>query len=119
MGTIYWENDDHSQQSDCRPHSRKCHHHSEGRTVTVKGPRGALRKDFNHINVELSLLGKEKKRLHVDKWWGNGKELATVRTVCSHVQNMSRVLGWVPLQDEVCVYTLLYQHCYSGERGCG
>ncbi|EAW92929.1 ribosomal protein L9, isoform CRA_c [Homo sapiens] len=54
----------------------------KGRTVIVKGPRGTLRRDFNHINVELSLLGKKKKRLRVDKWWGNRKELATVRTIC-------------------------------------
>ncbi|KAE8629397.1 hypothetical protein XENTR_v10000477 [Xenopus tropicalis] len=60
----------------------------KGRTVTVKGPRGVLRKNFNHINVELCLLGKKKRRLRVDKWWGNRKELATVRTICSHVQNM-------------------------------
>ncbi|KAI4577245.1 hypothetical protein MJG53_005047 [Ovis ammon polii x Ovis aries] len=59
----------------------------KGRTVIVKGPRGTLRRNFNHINVELSLLGK-KKRLRVDKWWGNRKELATVCTICSHVQNM-------------------------------
>ncbi|VCW79295.1 unnamed protein product, partial [Gulo gulo] len=57
----------------------------KGRTVIVKGPRGTLRRDFNHINVELSLLGKKKKRLRVDKWWGNRKELAS--TICSHVQN--------------------------------
>ncbi|KAL6094176.1 hypothetical protein STEG23_008268 [Scotinomys teguina] len=61
----------------------------KGRTVIMKGPRGTLQRDFNHINVELSLLGKKKKkRLRVDKWWGNRKELATVRTICSHVQNM-------------------------------
>ncbi|XP_060549555.1 large ribosomal subunit protein uL6-like [Pantherophis guttatus] len=60
----------------------------KGRTVTVKGPRGTLKRDFNHINVEFSLLGKKCKKLHVDKWWGNRKELATVRTICSHVQNM-------------------------------
>ncbi|KAM7320287.1 hypothetical protein ACRRTK_020730 [Alexandromys fortis] len=58
----------------------------KGCTVIVKGPRGTLPRGFNHINVELSLLGK--KRLRVDKWWGNRKELATVRTICSHVQNM-------------------------------
>ncbi|KAM9243167.1 large ribosomal subunit protein uL6-like [Dugong dugon] len=60
----------------------------KGRTVIVKGPRGALRRDFNHISVELSLLGKKKKRLSVDKRWGDRKELAIVRAVCSHVQNM-------------------------------
>ncbi|KAM8936855.1 large ribosomal subunit protein uL6-like [Lycaon pictus] len=60
----------------------------KGCTVIVKGPRGTLRRDFNHINVELSLLGKKKKRLRVDKWWGNTKELTTVCTMCSHIQNM-------------------------------
>ncbi|XP_059530792.1 large ribosomal subunit protein uL6-like [Myotis daubentonii] len=60
----------------------------KGHTVIVKGPRGTLWREFNQINVELSLLGKKKKRLWVDKWWGTRKELATVRTTCRHVQNM-------------------------------
>ncbi|KAK2865651.1 hypothetical protein Q7C36_001707 [Tachysurus vachellii] len=60
----------------------------KGRTISVKGPRGVLRREFSHINLELRLLGKKQKKLRVDKWWGNRKELATVRTICSHVQNM-------------------------------
>ncbi|XP_059523246.1 large ribosomal subunit protein uL6-like [Myotis daubentonii] len=66
----------------------------EGRTVIVKGPRGTLRWDLNHIHLELSLLGKKKKRLRVDTWWGNRKELATVRPICRHAQN--RVKGVTP-----------------------
>uniref|UniRef100_A0A2K6B7N7 Large ribosomal subunit protein uL6 n=1 Tax=Macaca nemestrina TaxID=9545 RepID=A0A2K6B7N7_MACNE len=61
----------------------------KGRTVIVKGPRGTLGRDFNHIN--------KKKRLRVDKWWGNRKELATVRTICSHVQNMIKGMSLLPM----------------------
>ena len=65
----------------------------KGCTVIVKGPRGTLRRDFSHISVELCLFGKKKKRVHVDKWWGNRKNLATVCALCSHLQNMVRGMG--------------------------
>ncbi|CAD7680824.1 unnamed protein product [Nyctereutes procyonoides] len=42
----------------------------KGHTVIMKGPRGTLRRDFNHIN------------------WGNRKQLTTVYRICSHIQNM-------------------------------
>ncbi|XP_032963407.1 60S ribosomal protein L9-like [Rhinolophus ferrumequinum] len=60
----------------------------KGHPVMVKGRRATWQRDFNHINVEFGFLGKKKKRLWVDKWWGNRKELATVYTICSHAQNM-------------------------------
>lgn len=36
-------------------------------------------------------------QLRVEKWWGNRKELATVRTICSHVQNMIKGVTLVRL----------------------
>ncbi|EDL77555.1 rCG25449 [Rattus norvegicus] len=60
-------------------YSRKCQHHSEGAHSHCEGNQVTLKRDFNHINVELSLLKRKKKGLQVDKWWGNRK--ATVRTI--------------------------------------
>jgi large subunit ribosomal protein L9e len=34
----------------------------------------------------MEMIGKH--RLRVQKWFGNRKELATVRTICSHIENM-------------------------------
>jgi len=56
------------------------------RKVSVKGPRGCLIRHFRHIQVQMEMVGK--RRLVVRKWFGIRKELATVRTVCSHVENM-------------------------------
>ena len=62
----------------------------KGRRVRVKGPRGELRKDFKHLDVD-AYLGKDedgKTCLKVDVWFGKRATLAAIRTLCSHVQNM-------------------------------
>ncbi|XP_055356613.1 60S ribosomal protein L9-like [Paramacrobiotus metropolitanus] len=56
------------------------------RTVTVKGKRGTLVRNFGHIQVDMYKVGK--KRVRVEKWFGVRKQLAAVRTVCSHIENM-------------------------------
>jgi len=56
------------------------------RKVTVKGPRGTLRRDFRHMAIDIKKVKKE--QLMVEKWFGIRKELAAVKTVCSHIENM-------------------------------
>merc|ERR1712079_271492 len=58
----------------------------KARTVTVTGPRGSLVKSFRHLKVDISKV--DKKTVKVEKWFGLRKELAAVRTICSHIANM-------------------------------
>ena len=58
----------------------------KNRIVRVNGPRGALVRDFRHLHMEIERVGK--KTLRVRKWFGVRKEIAAIRTVCSHIQNM-------------------------------
>ncbi|XP_062521326.1 large ribosomal subunit protein uL6-like [Corticium candelabrum] len=59
---------------------------AKSRVVTVTGPRGTLTKSFKHLNAELTPIGK--KKLRVDVWFADRRQLACVRTVCSHIQNL-------------------------------
>ena len=56
------------------------------RLVQVKGPRGTLRRSFRHLGVEI--LKEKNGVLRVRKWFGVRKELAAIRSCCSHIENM-------------------------------
>uniref|UniRef100_A0A7S2RBQ4 Large ribosomal subunit protein uL6 alpha-beta domain-containing protein n=1 Tax=Eucampia antarctica TaxID=49252 RepID=A0A7S2RBQ4_9STRA len=58
----------------------------KSRHVKVTGPRGVLERDFKHVNMDVRRCGE--KNIRVDLWFANRKELACVRTVCSHIENM-------------------------------
>lgn len=67
----------------------------KSRVVNVTGPRGSLTRDFKHLRMDLSLVkntneetGEEKTFVRVDLWFATRKQLACVRTVCSHIDNM-------------------------------
>merc|ERR1712216_1012594 len=61
----------------------------KARVVTVKGKRGILVRDFKHLNVEIYKNAKSGQDvIVVEKWFGSKKELAAVRSVCSHIKNM-------------------------------
>lgn len=58
----------------------------KSRIVTIKGPRGSLKRNFKHLALDIHMSSS--RTLKVEKWFGTKKELAAVRTVCSHIQNM-------------------------------
>lgn len=58
----------------------------KSRRITVTGPRGVLKRAFKHLNIDIYMVSK--KLIKVEKWFGKRKELASVRTVCSHIENM-------------------------------
>lgn len=56
------------------------------RTIKITGKLGTLTRTFKHLAVDVYMPGK--RTVKVEKWFGTKKELAAVRTVCSHIQNM-------------------------------
>ena len=58
----------------------------KSRVVTIKGSRGTLTKSFKHLAVDISMP--KPNVVKVEKWFGKRKELAAVRTVCSHITNL-------------------------------
>jgi len=61
----------------------------KSRLVTVVGSRGTLTRSFKHQNVDMKVVGsKGKKKLIVSVYFANRKQIACIRTITSHVQNM-------------------------------
>ena len=67
----------------------------ESKIVTVTGPRGTLVKDFKHVNMEIHIVdpvskeGEEKDgEVTLKLWFAKRKQLACLRTISSHVNNM-------------------------------
>jgi len=58
----------------------------KSRLVTVKGPRGELKKNLRHIDMEIKKIGDKKIKLIV--WHGSRKHVACLRTVRSLIVNM-------------------------------
>ena len=58
----------------------------KSRAVTIKGPRGSLTKSFKHLAVDIYMV--DKSTIKIEKWFGKKKQIAAVRTVCSHINNM-------------------------------
>jgi large subunit ribosomal protein L9e len=74
----------------------------KARKIKVKGPLGELERDFKHIAMDMMIVGADEvgeqaaegeapndsKYVKVDLWFANRKQLACVRTIISHVENL-------------------------------
>ena len=58
----------------------------KSRIVTVTGPRGALTKNFRHVDMDIVKLDTARLRLAV--WHGKRKHVACLRTIRSLIHNM-------------------------------
>merc|ERR1711957_483239 len=47
---------------------------------------GVITRDFKHINMDMQKIGES--NLRVEIWFCSRKQLACVRTICSHIENM-------------------------------
>eukprot|EP01025_Chloroclados_australasicus_P024232 TRINITY_DN2437_c0_g1_i1.p2 TRINITY_DN2437_c0_g1~~TRINITY_DN2437_c0_g1_i1.p2 ORF type:complete len:230 (-),score=24.53 TRINITY_DN2437_c0_g1_i1:184-840(-) len=63
---------------------------AKARVVKVTGERGTLQRDFRHLHVDLYLMDEEDgtKVLRVEVHFSKRKQVAAIRTTCSHVTNM-------------------------------
>jgi large subunit ribosomal protein L9e len=59
----------------------------KARVVKVTGSRGTIEREFKHMNIDMQ-HSKETRSIKVDMWFGNRKQLACIRTICSHIENM-------------------------------
>lgn len=59
----------------------------KARQVTVKGPHGELKRSFKHLPVSINKTQAGRK-ITVSLYFGLAKQIASLRTVCSHIDNM-------------------------------
>merc|ERR1712173_83220 len=85
------------------------------RAVTIKGPRGTLTKSFKHLAVDIYMT--DKTTIKVEKWFGKKKQIAAVRSVCSHIKNMFKGLTLGYQYEMRAVYAHFPINCAITEGG--
>ena len=66
-----------------------------GRVIKVTGPRGTLEKDFGHASLEMTRLSAKKIKIQI--WFAGRKQMASVNTIASHIENMFKGVLYVSL----------------------
>jgi len=66
---------------------------TKARVVSVKGPRGEVKKNFSHLAVELQKMKLDTKKrkgnfIRIRMWFGGYKQACSVNTLKSLISNM-------------------------------
>jgi large subunit ribosomal protein L9e len=59
----------------------------KSRIVTVTGPRGSLVRNFKHCPIDMQ-ISEDGNTLQLDMWFSNKKQLSTLGSIASHINNM-------------------------------
>ncbi|KAI0750748.1 60S ribosomal protein L9 [Daedaleopsis nitida] len=60
----------------------------KSRLITVKGPRGTLKKNVRHIDMDIRLVKGKTEKVTLAVWQGGRKHVACLRTIKSLINNM-------------------------------
>ncbi len=52
----------------------------KSREVTVKGPKGTLKREFKHLSIDIASVN-DGKQIKVDLWFGNRETIASIRWI--------------------------------------
>ncbi|MBH0213529.1 50S ribosomal protein L6, partial [Listeria monocytogenes] len=86
----------------------------KARIVKITGARGCLVRSFKHLALDMYMV--DKRTLKVEKWFGAKKELASVRTVCSHIENMIKGVTYGFQYKMRAVYAHFPINCVTSEN---
>ena len=87
----------------------------KSRKLVVKGPRGELSKDLSHLPLDIKMM--EDGKLRVERWFTSGKAAASIRTACSHIENMIIGVTKVRLSCRPALPASALQACGSRRPG--
>jgi len=60
----------------------------KSRLITVTGPRGTLKKNIRHVDMDIRLLKGKTTKVSLAVWQGGRKHVACLRTIRSLINNM-------------------------------
>ena len=59
----------------------------KARLLTAKGPRGELKKDISHLNLDVR-INEKKNTLTIVRWFGRRADMACINTALSTIRNL-------------------------------